>query len=71
MKQYVSLKLTEEIKFEAVVVTVARAEEEECRRALAKNVHITALQVNRRPPQRSRRGICNCNEFGADFSPLF
>jgi len=53
--------LTEKIKFEAVVVTVARAEEDECRRALAKKVHITALQVNRRPPQSSRRGMCNCD----------
>lgn len=55
-------KLTEEIKFEAVVVTVARAEEDECLSALAKKVHITALQENRRPPQSSRRGMCNCNQ---------
>lgn len=53
------------------MVTVARAEEDECRRALAKNVHITALQVNRRPPQSSRKGICNCNEFWAGLLPLF
>lgn len=45
-----SLVLTEEMKFEAVDVTVAVAEEEECFKAFAKKVHITALHANTRPP---------------------
>lgn len=58
---WVSPKITlprtaEEIKLDAVLVTVALAEEEQCRRALEKKVHMTALQVNSRPPHSSRRG---------------
>ncbi|RXM96720.1 hypothetical protein EOD39_15345 [Acipenser ruthenus] len=41
------------MKLEAVVVTVALAEEEEYLSALAKQVHITALQVNSNPPHSS------------------
>ncbi len=54
-----TLILTEEMKLEAVVVTVVRVEEHELRRALARNVHITALQVNSRPPHSSLRGMCS------------
>ena len=54
--QPVSL-LTEDTKLDAVVVTVARAEEEECLRALEKKVHITALLVNSSPPHSNRRGM--------------
>jgi len=53
--------LTEEMKLEAVVVTVVRADEHELLRALARKVHITALQVNSRPPHSSRRGMCSCH----------
>lgn len=48
--------LTEETKLDAVVVTVALAEEELCWRALEKKVHMTVLQVMSRPPHSSRRG---------------
>lgn len=51
--------LTEDMKLEAVVVTVALAEEEEYLSALAKKVHITALHVKSSPPQRRRRGMCS------------
>lgn len=53
--------LTEDMKLEAVVVTVARMEEEEYLRAFARKVHITALQVKSSPPHSSLRGMCNCN----------
>ena len=53
-------KLTEEMKLDAVVVTVALAEEEQCLRALEKKVHMTALQVNSRPTHSSRRGMWSC-----------
>lgn len=53
--------LTEEMKLEAVVVTVVRADEHELRSALARKVHITALQVNSRPPHSSLRGMCSCH----------
>lgn len=46
-----------EMKFDAVVVTVALAEEEQCLRALEKKVHMTVLQKNSRPPHSSRRGM--------------
>ena len=42
---------------EAVVVTVVLVEEEEYLSALARKVHITALQVKRSPPHSSLRGI--------------
>lgn len=45
----------DEIKFEAVVVTVAAADEEENLNALAKNVHIAALHRNTSPIQQRRR----------------
>ena len=48
--------LTEKIKLDAVVVTVTLAEDEQCRRALEKDVHMMALQVNNRPPHNRRRG---------------
>lgn len=48
------------MKLDAVVVTVAAAEEEQCRRALEKKVHMTALQVNSRAPHSSRRGRWSC-----------
>lgn len=51
--------LTEEMKLEAVVVTVVRVEDEEYLRAFDKNVHITALQVKSSPPQSRRRGMCS------------
>ena len=57
--------LTEEMKLEAVVVTVVRVEEEEYLRALARNVHITALQVNSMPPHRRRNGMCSWNNTRA------
>lgn len=56
--------LTEEIKFDAVVVTVALAEEEQWRRALENKVHMTALQVKSRPPHSSRRGTWSCKITG-------
>lgn len=56
--------LTEEMKLEAVDVTVAVAEEEEYLRALAKNVHITALQANMRPPHPARSIRENCKTIG-------
>ena len=49
--------LTEEMKLEAVVATVALAEEKECLRALEKKVHITVLHINRRPPHSRCSGI--------------
>lgn len=49
--------LTEDMKLEAVVVTVVRVEEEEYLSALSRKVHITALQVKRRPPHSSLRGM--------------
>jgi hypothetical protein len=49
---------------DAVVVTVARAEEEECLRALEKKVHITALLVNSSPPHSNRRGMWSWNTIG-------
>lgn len=49
--------LTEDMKLEAVVVTVVQVEEEEYLSALARKVHITALQVKSSPPQSSLRGI--------------
>jgi len=52
-----SKELTEEMKLDAEVVTVALAEEELCWRALEKKFHMTALQVRSRPPHSSRRGI--------------
>lgn len=52
--------LTEEMKLDAVVVTVALAEEEQCRSALEKKVHMTALQVNSRLPHSRRRGMWSC-----------
>lgn len=52
-------KNAEDMKFEAVVVTVALADEEEYLSALAKKVHITALQVKSSPPHSSRRGMCS------------
>ena len=53
----VQRELTEEMKLDAVVVTVALAEEEQCRRALEKKVHIMALQVKSRTPHSSLRGM--------------
>lgn len=61
--------LTEETKLDAVVVTVALAEEEQCRRALEKKVHMTALQVNSRPPHSSRRGMWSCNSSESSSQP--
>lgn len=49
--------LTEDTKLEAVVVTVVRVEEEEYLSALARKVHITALQVKSRPPHSSLSGM--------------
>ena len=49
--------LTEEMKLEAVVVTVVWVQEEEDRRALARKVHITALHVNSSPPHSRRSGM--------------
>lgn len=49
--------LTEDMKLEAVVVTVVQVEEEEYLSALARKVHITALQVKRSPPHSSLRGM--------------
>ncbi len=51
------------MKLDAVVVTVALAEEEQCRRALEKKVHMTALQVNSRQPHSSRRGMSSCKHM--------
>lgn len=51
------LSLTEDMKLEAVVVTVVQVEEEEYLSALARKVHITALQVKSSPPHSSLRGI--------------
>lgn len=51
------LSLTEDMKLEAVVVTVVQVEEDEYLSALARKVHITALQVNSSPPHSSLRGI--------------
>ena len=45
------------MKLEAVVVTVVRVEEDEYLSALARKVHITALQVKSSPPHSSLRGI--------------
>lgn len=47
--------LTEDKKFEAVVVTVAAADDEEYLKALAKKVHMAALHRNTRPAQPRRR----------------
>ena len=49
--------LTEDMKLEAVVVTVVRVEEEEYLSALARKVHITALQVKSSPPHSSLSGM--------------
>lgn len=49
--------LTEDMKLEAVVVTVVQVEEEEYLSALARKVHITALQVKSSPPHSSLRGM--------------
>lgn len=54
-----SLLLTEEMKLEAVVVTVVLVEDEEYLRAFDRNVHITALQVKSSPPHSRRRGMCS------------
>lgn len=54
---YERLLLTEDMKLEAVVVTVVRVEEDEYLSALARKVHITALQVNSSPPHSSLRGM--------------
>lgn len=62
-------KLTEEMKLDAVVVTVARAEEEQCRRALEKNVHMVALQASRRAPHSSRRGMPSCGHKRDELEP--
>lgn len=51
------VSLTEDMKLEAVVVTVVQVEEDEYLRALARKVHITALQVNSSPPHSSLRGM--------------
>lgn len=50
-------RTAEEMKFDAVVVTVALAEEEQRRRALEKKVHMMVLQVNSRTAHSSRRGM--------------
>ncbi|KAK5892903.1 hypothetical protein CesoFtcFv8_013249 [Champsocephalus esox] len=52
--------LTEEMKLDAVVVTVALAEEEQCLSALEKKAHMTALQESSRPAHSSRRGSSSC-----------
>lgn len=57
-------ELTVEMKLDAVVVTVALAEEEQCLRALEKKVHMTALQMNSRPPHSSRRGMWSWKHTG-------
>lgn len=62
-------ELTEEMKLDAVVVTVALAEEEQCRRALEKNVHMMALQANRRAPHSSRRGMWSWGHSGDESTP--
>lgn len=49
--------LTEEMKLEAAVVTVVQVEEDEYLRALARTVHMPALQVKSRPPHSSLRGM--------------
>lgn len=49
--------LTDEMKLEAVVVTVVWVEEEEHLSALERKVHITALQVKSSPPHSSLRGM--------------
>lgn len=51
------LSLTDDMKLEAVVVTVVQVEEDEYLSALARKVHITALQVKSSPPHSSLRGI--------------
>lgn len=51
------VSLTEDMKLEAVVVTVVQVEEDEYLRALARKVHITALQVKSSPPHSSLRGM--------------
>lgn len=53
-----------EMKLDAVVVTVALAEDEQCLRALEKKVHITVLQMNSRPPHSSRRGMWSWKHTG-------
>lgn len=53
--------LTENIKLDAVVVTVTLAEEEQCWRALENDVHMMALQVNNRLPDNRRRGTWSYN----------
>lgn len=57
-------EFTVEMKLDAVVVTVALADEEQCLRALEKKVHITALQMNSRPPHSSRRGMWSWKHTG-------
>lgn len=57
-------ELTVEMKLDAVVVTVALAEEEQCLRALEKKVHMTALQMNNKPPHSSRRGMWSWKHTG-------
>lgn len=51
------------------MVTVALAEEEQCRRALEKKVHMTALQVSSRPPHSSLRGMWSCEDSGSSSQP--
>lgn len=55
------LVLTEDMKLDAVVVTVAWVQEDEYLSAFARKVHITALQVNSRPPHSRRRGMWSWN----------
>lgn len=49
------------MKLDAVVVTVAWAQEDEYLSAFARKVHITALQVNIRPPHSRRSGMWSWN----------
>lgn len=56
------------MKLEAVVVTVVRVEEEEYLSALARKVHITALQVKRSPPHSSLRGMWSWENAKAEKS---
>lgn len=56
-KTWELLSLTDDMKLEAVVVTVVQVEEDEYLSALARKVHITALHVKSSPPHSSRRGI--------------
>lgn len=58
-------RTAEDKKFEAVVVTVAAADDEEYLKALAKKVHMAALHRNTRPAQPRRRMRWNQSQISA------